>query len=167
MLKADIIKIASGSAFSQPLLANDLRTLISEAIVKSALSVAWVSKSSMLSHPDGTSLAIRQASAIDSARSPRKRPSMVTYDIEHRDAHIHVFAYHPMSDRFADHRDPAQWQFYVVQTLSLPDAKTISLTGIQRLGKGPLKHSELEATIERFRNQRRFMWQPGELVLVK
>jgi hypothetical protein len=53
-----------------------------------------------------------------------------------RAAHIYVFAYHGVQDETADHRDPAQWLFYVVSTARLPPSKRISLLAVQRLHGG-------------------------------
>jgi hypothetical protein len=44
-----------------------------------------------------------------------------------------VFAYHPISDDTADHRDPLQWQFHVVRTAKLPMTHTIGLPAIKVL----------------------------------
>lgn len=51
----------------------------------------------------------------------------------YRQANIYVFAHHPVTDEYADHRDPQQWQFYVVRTEALPDGKRIGLSAVQKL----------------------------------
>ena len=44
-----------------------------------------------------------------------------------------MFGWHPLTDPTADHRDPAQWQFYVVPETALPQQKSISLAALQRM----------------------------------
>jgi hypothetical protein len=65
-------------------------------------------------------------------------------------AHIYVFAYHPIRDDHADHRDPQQWQFHVVPTIRLPDTKRISLKKVAQLSAA-ISWLELSATVERLR----------------
>ena len=47
--------------------------------------------------------------------------------------HVYVFAYHPIRDDSADHREPSQWQFYVVPTKQLPATKRIGLVRVASL----------------------------------
>lgn len=51
-----------------------------------------------------------------------------------RNAEIFVFGWHPVTDSTADHRDPAQWLFYVTPERDLPAQDSIGLAGLQRLG---------------------------------
>jgi hypothetical protein len=44
-----------------------------------------------------------------------------------------VFAYHPIRDDSADHREPSQWQLYVVPTKQLPATKRIGLVRVASL----------------------------------
>ena len=48
---------------------------------------------------------------------------------------MYVFAWHPETDaKLADHRDPQQWSFYVMQTKDLPaQQNSIGLAGIEAL----------------------------------
>ena len=50
-------------------------------------------------------------------------------------AQIYVFAYHPVTDDSVDHRDPAQWRFYVVPTERLPPSQRITLEKLKLLGE--------------------------------
>jgi hypothetical protein len=50
-----------------------------------------------------------------------------------RNADIFIFAWHPLTAPEADHRDPEQWEFYVVAEAALPKQSSISLTGLQQL----------------------------------
>jgi hypothetical protein len=44
-----------------------------------------------------------------------------------RPAHVYVFAWNGQYGDAADHRDPDQWQFFIVPTVKLPPQKTLSL----------------------------------------
>lgn len=58
-----------------------------------------------------------------------------------RPADLFIFAWHPVEAlEQADHRDPAQWQFFVVPEDQLPpQQKTIGLGGVQRLAEPSLE----------------------------
>lgn len=48
-------------------------------------------------------------------------------------ADIYLFMWHPGKDESdIDHRDPAQWEFYVVATAALPDTKEITLANVRK-----------------------------------
>jgi hypothetical protein len=51
-----------------------------------------------------------------------------------RQANLYIFAWHPVADaERVDHRDPAQWRFYVAPSLDLPGSqKTIRQSVIAR-----------------------------------
>ena len=53
-----------------------------------------------------------------------------------RPAHIYVFAWNGSRGEAADHRDPHQWEFFVVPTSLLPAQKTIRLSGVLALAGG-------------------------------
>lgn len=59
-----------------------------------------------------------------------------------RNADLLVFAWHPLTNTIADHRDPEQWLYYVVPNDALPAAKSLSLQALQRLVR-PAGFSEL------------------------
>jgi hypothetical protein len=51
-----------------------------------------------------------------------------------RVADIYILACHPIPGLSADHRNPAQWEFYVVPSDALPrDKKQISLSNVRKL----------------------------------
>ncbi len=50
-----------------------------------------------------------------------------------RAAQIYVFCHHVIGDATADHRDPSQWQFYIVEASRLPPQKKISLNPLRAL----------------------------------
>ncbi len=62
-----------------------------------------------------------------------------------RPADIYIFAWHPVEDgQKADHRDPAQWEFYVVPESELP-ARRKSI-GVKKVAKlwSPVAYAELQ-----------------------
>jgi hypothetical protein len=62
-----------------------------------------------------------------------------------RCAGVYVFAWNPIFGANTDHRDPNQWEFYVVSASALPEnQRTISLSKIKRLAD-PVKIGELAA----------------------
>ncbi|GGA72947.1 hypothetical protein GCM10011385_28520 [Nitratireductor aestuarii] len=67
-----------------------------------------------------------------------------------RNADIYVLAYHPVDDERADHRDPAQWLFYVIATTALPDQKTVSLGRVVSLAE-PRRFDGLAQSVEALR----------------
>ncbi len=67
-----------------------------------------------------------------------------------RNADIYVFAHHPLCDDTADHRDPAQWNFYAVLASTLPDQRRISLSGVRELAE-PVGFVELADEVDRLR----------------
>ncbi|WGF90105.1 hypothetical protein [Marinivivus vitaminiproducens] len=114
-------------------------------------------------HQDGTRLEVKQSSALQSW--PTTKPSKPTFDIKPRtgfweganwtaqigrNADIYVFAYHPITDAAADHRDPRQWQFYVVPTTALPNFQTITLGSVAKLTE-PVPVERLLDAVERAR----------------
>ncbi len=128
--------------------------MVVEAIVASALEPEWRWCSEDYSswdfeRSDGTKLEVKQSSARQSWATDK--PSACSFDIAHRagryeagtqwidapgrNAQVYVFAYHPIFDETADHRDASQWEFYVLPTSQLPDTKQISLSSVQALAE--------------------------------
>jgi hypothetical protein len=50
-----------------------------------------------------------------------------------RPAHIYVFAWNGQCGDAADHRDPDQWEFFILPTTALPPRKTVSLRGLRAI----------------------------------
>nr|MEA2797746.1 hypothetical protein [Phenylobacterium sp.] len=145
-------KHAASSAFGRPLVQNNLRAMVVEAIVDLALPDGWRWCSGDwaawdFEHADGTYLEVKQSAAQQTWAAPTI-PTQPRFDIAHRQgrwdgavwiaepgrfAHIYVFAHHPVVGDTADHRDPLQWRFYVVPTTDLPVARTVSLTRLKTL----------------------------------
>ena len=149
----EIVSRAAASIFNKPLVTNVFRALVAEAIVDAALGPMWSWCAGDYSswdfiHEDGTRLEVKQSAARQTWATATSKPSSASFDIAERTgswegptwvpgagrkAHIYVFAHHPIPDETADHRDPAQWQFYTVGTEVLPLQKRIALGSLQRL----------------------------------
>lgn len=64
-----------------------------------------------------------------------------------RNADLFVFAWHPITDATADHRDPTQWRFHVVPQDALPTQGSISLNAVGRLALA-VSFAELARTVD-------------------
>jgi hypothetical protein len=136
----EIVAMASAAAFSKRLIQNNLRSIIVEAVVAKALGSAWRWSSADwapydFEGPNGIRLEVKQSAAQQTWSTPI-RP---LYDIAARkgffvqgpdgsawtaragrNADIYVFARNEVVGEQADHRDPAQWRFYVVPAHGRP-----------------------------------------------
>jgi hypothetical protein len=164
---SDIVARASAAAFGQPLVTNILRAMLVEAMVDVALPAHWTWCSAGYSSwdfisQDGIRLEVKQSAALQSWSTPGSPPSKCVFDIAPRtgrwegttwvsgagrNADLYVFAHHPVADLTADHREPAQWRFYVVPTTALPATKSISLGKLQTMSR-PVPHADLAAAVE-------------------
>jgi hypothetical protein len=166
---AAIIEKASAAMLGKPLIENTLRAVVVEAIVSSVLPSEWTWCAAGwwgwdFVHKDGTRLEVKQSAARQSWPSLPKRPYKPRFDIALRKerwegatritpekpcrfAHIYLFAYHAITNDDADHRDPRQWTFYLVQTQNLPITKQISLLNVAHLST-PVGVDELATSIE-------------------
>ena len=165
--KAEIIASAIQATFGRPLVNNVLRSILSEAIVDAALGNEWEWCSGDWAlcdfrHADGTRLEVKQSAARQNWHSETDKPSAALFDIAPRklawdgkkwvpstgrNAEIYVFAHHPIVGDKADHRDPAQWVFYVVPTTKLPETARISLAGVRARAE-PIGCGDLAAAVE-------------------
>lgn len=147
----DIQKRSSQAAFGQPLINNVLRGLVVEAIVASALEPDWSwcaadYASWDFERADGLRLEVKQSAARQSW--PTAKPARASFDIAARKmrwenqcwvkepgraAQIYIFAHHPLFDDRVDHRDPNQWDFYVIASAALPGTKRLSLASARKL----------------------------------
>lgn len=65
-----------------------------------------------------------------------------------RPAHIYAFAWHGLIGDAADHRDPDQWQFFILPSTSLPPQKTLRLSRLRSIAEtagpfvGPMRLAE-------------------------
>jgi len=146
-----------GDLFDQPVIGNLYRPHYVERMIAIALGdgfelvsadwAAWDIQSSC-----GLRIEIKQSAAWQTwSDVTGGKPSKGVFDISARtghwadggatwvpkvgrQAHLYVFAWHPVTDPDAvDHRDPAQWLFYVVPAAELPgEQKTISQSVVAR-----------------------------------
>jgi hypothetical protein len=144
--------------FDVPLIQNQYRSAFVEAMIEPRLGGAgWKYVGDGWSgwdfeHPDGGKLELKQSTAIQTWSASRGLRTRGAFDIASRSggyfyesgakwqpgsgrfAHAYVFAWHGTDDeKTADHRDPDQWEFYVIGTSLLPEQKTISLSKVRRL----------------------------------
>lgn len=152
----DIQRKVAAAAFGRPLITNVHRGMVAEAIVAAALEPEWRWCSEDYSswdfeRSDGAKLEVKQSAARQSWAAADAKPSACSFDIASRtgrwengvewiaepgrSAHIYVFAHHPVVGETADHRDPAQWQFYVIATQRLPHTRRLSLIRLRSLGE--------------------------------
>ncbi len=170
-IQANIVAHAAYAAFWRKRITNIHRAIIVEAIVDIALRDRgwnWCAADYAgwdFQHEDGTRLEVKQSAALQSWN--RTEPSKPLFDIAPRTgyykdgvewivapgrpAQIYVFAHHPKTDEFADHRDPSQWRFYVLAEARLPDHKTIMLSSIKALDASTCLFGELADTVEAIR----------------
>jgi hypothetical protein len=151
----DIQRKVAAAAFGRPLITNVHRGLVVEAIVAAALEPEWRWCSEDYSswdfeRRDGVKLEVKQSAARQSWAAADAKPSVCSFDIASRTgrwengvdwiaepgriAHLYVFAHHPVTDATADHREPAQWRFYVIATERLPNTRRLSLARLGELG---------------------------------
>lgn len=145
----DVIAKVSQVAFGKPLVTNVLRGHVAEAIIALALEPEWNWCSADYAgwdfeRADGLRLEVKQSAAMQSWSTGK--PSKAIFDVAARTgywesgtewiakagrpAHLYVFAHHSIYGDDVDHRDPAQWQFYVVPSHALPDVKKLGLATI-------------------------------------
>ena len=165
---AKIVDRACTVAFGNPLVANNLRSMLVEAMVTEALpewrctSADWAGWD--FESAEGIRLEVKQSAARQTWTKEGDPPSKCSFDIatragyyegarwtegRRRYADIFVLAHHPRDDADADHRDPHQWDFYVVRETCLPsEGKTITLSGIQSRGIPSVGFVNLETQVE-------------------
>lgn len=149
---SEIAHLAAERAFGSRLVTNSSRGLIAEAIVATVLCPEWLWCSEDyyrcdFTHPSGAQLEVKQSAASQSWKS--KAPTVARWDVgarkgywegetyvarPGRNAEIYVLAWHPIADREqADHRDPTQWQFFVMHADTLPPVKLLGMAGVAAL----------------------------------
>ena len=165
--KEEIVARAADAAFGKPLVTNVQRSMLAEVIVAEALEPDWTwcaadYASCDFRHHGGVRLEVKQSAALQTWNADSKRISRASFDIAPRtgeyvdgaawvegvgrNADIYVFAYHPVADSTADHREPTQWQFYVVLEKALPAQKTLALSGVAAL-VDPVSYSGLSKRV--------------------
>ncbi len=162
-----VVARASAAAFGRPLVTNILRAMLVEAMIAEALAPNWEWCSADYASWDfqnsaGVRLEVKQSAAWQSWSIAGSKPSKCSFDIAARtgrwvgvdwvveagrNAELYVLAHHPVVGAEADHRDPHQWQFYVIAADKLPASKTISLSGVRALSL-PCSLIELPARVD-------------------
>ena len=147
----EVVAAAGDFAFGRPLVQNNLRALLVEAMIDAVLPEGWTWESADWAgwdfrRADGIRLEVKQSSVRQTWASRKPTPGL--FDIRARtgyfvgsefvaepgrNAEIYVFAHHPIGDDTADHRNPLQWRFQVVPASVLPQTKTISLVNVRKL----------------------------------
>jgi hypothetical protein len=160
-------------SYGKRLVENGYRGLVAEIIVGAALGSEWRLCSGDwggwdLEHvTDRCRLEVKQSAARQTWVAPKKSrpprfgiPERTGYYEDGvkwtalpqrgRPAHIYVFAYHPIRDDSADHRDASQWQFHVVAADRLPASQSIGLAKVISLSAA-LPWAGLRIAIEKAR----------------
>lgn len=129
---------------------------MAEAIVALALEPEWRWCSEDYSswdfdRADGVRLEVKQSAVKQSWATETAPPSVASFDIAHRKgrwegalwieepgrhAQLYIFAHHFVGSAEADHRDPAQWAFYVIPTSALPGTKRIGIAAVRSRASG-------------------------------
>ncbi len=163
----EIVNRASGELFKRKLLTNIHRAVIVEAIVAAALEPEWqwcsADYASCDFRRDGVRLEVKQSASLQSWNAATLRPSKCSFDIAERsgqwedgitwkpgngrNADVYLLCHHPLVSAEADHRNSAQWRFFVVPETRLPKQKTISLSAVERLA-APVGWSSLKEALE-------------------
>ena len=147
------------SPYDTPLMGNSYRGAYIEVLIAEALGSDWSLSGNDwgpwdLQHRNGARLEVKQSAALQpwASSGALRRIRKPTFDISFkrgfwrdvndwapiaapaRLADLYVFAWHPVIDpALADHRNPAQWQFYVVEERRLhPRRKTITLNPLRK-----------------------------------
>ena len=152
----DAVAKVTEATFGSPLVNNVLRGHLAEAIIALAIEPEWewcsgdYSSWDFQSCASGTRLEVKQSAAKQSwVLHPSSKPSAPRFDIAPRTgrwetdgsfvaevgraAQLYIFAYHPVADECADHREPHQWHFYVTLTTNLPPTKSIGLRSLESI----------------------------------
>jgi hypothetical protein len=162
--------------FDQKLIGNQYRSAFVEAMIEDYLKPhgwryvgdSWGGWDFERRNPGEYRLEVKQSAACQTWSTSRNLKTRGSFDIaprtgyfyEHaskyaamgapdRCAQTYVFAWHPIDDeKRADHRNPNQWELYVLSATQLPQAqRTIALSKIKAITK-PVKLEALSAAIE-------------------
>jgi hypothetical protein len=156
----DIALRLAARIFDQPIIQNQYRSAFVEAMIEPYLSVGrWRYTGDGWSgwdfeRDDGSRLELKQSAAHQTWSDARQLKTKGAFDIASRTgyfyeggtkyaaepgrcAQIYVFAWNPIYGPDTDHRNPDQWEFFVLRAKLLPEGqKTIALSKIRVLA-GP------------------------------
>jgi hypothetical protein len=128
--------------YEHPLISNEYRGSYVECMVLLALGDEWQAPSDSWERFDcihtktGKRIEIKQSAATQSWSDDTKyKPqSNRSFEIKPRGStDIYIYAWHGEEGDNADHRDPDQWQFFVVVEQDLPKQKSISLNPLRKI----------------------------------
>lgn len=168
MLQERISRRLFDALIGKPIIGNAFRGKLVEAMIAEALEPQWRWRadgwgSFDFEGPSGIGLEVKQSAARQDWHDDSSKACAARFDIRERlgyyddksqwfdapgrAAAIYIFAHHPIVDRgVADHRDPTQWDFYVVPAKALPKQKTIGLAGVGARAS-PVRFSDLSAAV--------------------
>lgn len=163
--------------FDEPLIQNQYRSAFIEAMLEPYLTPnGWMYVGDNWSgwdfqHQSGTRLELKQSAAwqtwdsvkkVDNELAAKGGPGI--FDVAPRTgwfdktgakwtkepgrpAHVYVFAWNRWVGELADHRNPDQWEFFIVRTSELPAAqRTIRLSSLRKIVAasftGPMRCAE-------------------------
>lgn len=155
--------------FGAPLLRNSIRGELVEEMVAMALEPEWSlcagdwGACDLMQVGGPLRIQVKQSAARQSWHAEDSPPPRPRFSIAHkigryegqswivgrsRNAELFVFGWHPVTDGTADHRDPAQWIFFIVPEPDLPAQKSISLAALERLAE-PVRIEQLADAVGR------------------
>ena len=168
MRPLNIVTRLTHRLFGAPLLRNSIRGEWVEEMMAVALEPEWALCAGDwgacdLAQVNGPlRIQVKQSAARQSWHGDASPPPRPTFSIAHktgrydgptwiaersRNADLFIFAWLPVTDDTADHRDPGQWLFYVVPERDLPAQKSLSLARLQRLAE-PVAHQDLRRAVD-------------------
>jgi hypothetical protein len=175
MMNEIALRLAS-RIFDQKLIGNQYRSAFIEAMIEDYLRPygwryvgdSWGGWDFERGKPGEHRLEVKQSAACQIWSVARKLKTRGSFDIAPRTGYFHeqgskyaamavpdrcaqtyLFAWHPIDNEdCADHRNPDQWEFYVVSAAQLPqNQRTIALSKIRAMTK-PVKLEALSAAVE-------------------
>jgi hypothetical protein len=154
--------------YGSPLVRNDVRGELVEEIIAVALEPEWQLCSGdwgacdLIHASKNIRIQVKQSAAKQSWHKAGARAPKPCFSIKEktgrweegdrwveersRNAEIFIFAWHPVADATADHRQPSQWEFFVVPERSLPSQSTISLSRVRQFSE-PVGFDALAAKV--------------------
>lgn len=154
----EVVAKACDAIFGKPLITNVVRGQLVEAIIAMALEPEWTWCSADYAswdfeRSDGVRLEVKQSAYRQSWVTAPGTKVSPGFDVKERTgrwegavfipepgraAHLYVLAYHDRRDDSADHRDPSQWEFFVIPSVMLPPVARIGLNNVRRLSESVL-----------------------------
>ncbi len=150
-----VIRRLTQRLYGSPIIRNDVRGELVEEIVATALESEWQhcatdwASCDLIHSTRKIGIQVKQSAARQTWHKENIRAPRPCFSIKEktgrwqdgdkwieqrsRNAEIFIFAWHPGVDGLADHRDPDQWEFFVVLEPALPQQSSISLSRIRQL----------------------------------